>query len=43
MDWLSALVADIGLALAYMVYAFGFNLTYDRLFPIVAAPRTPAP
>ena len=43
MDWLPALVADIGLALAYMVYAFGFNLTYDRLFPIVAAPRTPAP
>ncbi len=43
MDWLSALVADIGLALAYMVYAFGFNLTYDRLFPIVAAHRTPAP
>lgn len=38
MDWLTALVADIGLALAYMVYAFGFNLTYDRFFPI--APST---
>ena len=37
MDWLSALVADIGLALAYMVYAFGFNLAYDRFFPIAAA------
>ena len=37
MDWLSALIADIGLALAYMVYAFGFNLAYDRMFPIAAA------
>ena len=37
MDWLTALVADIGLALAYMVYAFGFNLAYDRMFPIAAA------
>ncbi|MBL8451900.1 MAG: PACE efflux transporter [Zoogloea sp.] len=38
MDWLTALVADIGLALAYMVYAFGFNLAYDRLYPISAPP-----
>ncbi len=37
LDWLSALIADIGLALAYMVYAFGFNLAYDRMFPIAAA------
>ncbi len=37
MDWLSALIADIGLALAYMVYAFGFNLAYHRMFPIAAA------
>jgi len=42
MDWLTALVADIGLALAYTVYAFGFNLAYDRLFPIVA-PTPPLP
>lgn len=35
MDWLTALLADVGLALAYMVYAFIFNLGYDRLFPIV--------
>jgi uncharacterized membrane protein len=34
MDWLSALIADIGLALSYVVYAFGFNLLYDRAFPI---------
>lgn len=38
MPWLEALIADVGLALAYMVYAFGFNLTYDRFFPI--APST---
>jgi len=34
MDWLTALIADIGLALSYVVYAFGFNLAYDRVFPI---------
>lgn len=34
MGWIEALVADIGLALAYVVYAFFFNLGYDRLFPI---------
>lgn len=34
MSWLEALVADIGLALAYVVYAFFFNLGYDRVFPI---------
>ena len=37
MSWRAALIADIGLALAYMVYAFGFNLAYDRMFPIAAA------
>lgn len=42
MAWLTALVADIGLALAYMVYAFGFNLAYDRLFPI-STPPAPTP
>ncbi|THF59448.1 PACE efflux transporter [Pseudothauera rhizosphaerae] len=36
MGWLEALVADIGLALAYVAYAFAFNLSYDRVFPIVA-------
>ena len=34
MDWLAALVADIALAVAYVVYAFVFNLAYDRCFPI---------
>jgi len=34
MGWRAALIADIGLALAYMAYAFAFNLYYDRWFPI---------
>ena len=34
MGWWPALVADIGLALAYTGYAFVFNLGYDRAFPI---------
>ncbi len=34
MDWLTALLADLGLALAYVGYAFLFNLAYDRVFPI---------
>ena len=36
MGWLTALVADLGLALVYTAYAFVFNLGYDRLFPIAA-------
>lgn len=34
MDFWTALVADIGLALTYTGYAYLFNLAYDRLFPI---------
>ncbi len=34
LSWFAALVADIGLALAYTAYAFVFNLIYDRVFPI---------
>ena len=34
MGWFDALVADIGLALAYVAYAYVFNLAYDRVFPI---------
>ena len=34
-----ALLLDIGFALFYMVYAFVFNLAYDRLFPQPAATR----
>lgn len=39
MGWIEALVADLALATAYVLYAFGFNLAYDRLFPI--EPRAP--
>jgi uncharacterized membrane protein len=34
MDWLTALFADLGLALSYTAYAFVYNLGYDRAFPI---------
>ena len=34
MGWWAALAADIGLALAYVLYAFFFNWGYDRAFPI---------
>lgn len=40
MGWWAALVADIGLALAYAGYAFVFNLLYDRYFPIPASGRS---
>lgn len=36
MGWFEALLADAALALAYVAYAFVFNLAYDRVFPIVA-------
>jgi uncharacterized membrane protein len=34
MGWIEALFADAGLAAAYVVYAYVFNLGYDRVFPI---------
>jgi uncharacterized membrane protein len=34
MGWFQALLADLGLTAAYVVYAFVFNLGYDRVFPI---------
>ena len=39
MGWLDALIADIAVALAYVAYAFIFNLAYDRCFPIVGKAR----
>lgn len=39
MGWVDALVADIGLAAGYTVYALVFNLGYDRIFPITPAVR----
>lgn len=41
MGWVEALIADIGLAIAYTGYAFAFNLGYDRLFPIDPASGRP--
>lgn len=41
MDWLTALLADIALALAYTAYAFIFNLAYDRTFPIAGNGNSP--
>lgn len=32
-----ALWLDIGFSLFYVVYAFGYNLAYDRLFPLPPA------
>ena len=43
MDWLAAIVADLGLALAYVAYAFVFNLAYDRAFPILPRVADAAP
>ena len=34
---LEALLMDIGFAAFYMVYAFVFNLAYDRVFPLPQA------
>ncbi|MGL1834856.1 PACE efflux transporter [Rhodocyclaceae bacterium SMB388] len=34
MGFVEALIADLALASAYVAYAFGFNLAYDRMFPI---------
>ena len=34
MGWVEALLADIGLAAAYVLYAYAFNLGYDRVFPL---------
>lgn len=36
LGWVDALVADLGLVVAYVLYAFVFNLAYDRMFPILA-------
>ncbi len=34
MGWVDALLADVGLAVAYVIYAYVFNLGYDRVFPV---------
>lgn len=35
---LAALLIDIGFVVFYVVYAFCYNLAYDRLFPLAATP-----
>ena len=40
MGWLEALLTDLGLAVAYTLYALLFNLGYDRAFPIDPVPLT---
>ncbi len=42
MGWRDALLADVALAIAYTIYAFVFNLGYDRAFPIEPAPPRPS-
>lgn len=37
-----ALVMDLSFALFYMVYAFGFNWAYDKLFPLQEWAADPA-
>lgn len=39
LGWMDALIADVGLAAAYVIFAMMFNLGYDRLFPIEARAR----
>lgn len=39
MTFLEALIADIGFAVFFLVYAYVFNLTYDRVFPMPAHAR----
>jgi uncharacterized membrane protein len=41
MGWVEALIADLALATAYVIYAFAFNLGYDRFFPIQRALGAP--
>lgn len=36
---IEALLLDVSLAAFYMVYAFGFNWAYDRVFPVPREPR----
>ncbi|HQR05079.1 MAG: PACE efflux transporter [Proteobacteria bacterium] len=43
MSWWPALMADLGLACAYTIYAFVFNLAYDRRFPIAPHGRHETP
>jgi uncharacterized membrane protein len=40
LGWTAALVAEIGLTLAYLSYGYAFHMAFDRLRPIHAEPRS---
>jgi uncharacterized membrane protein len=40
LGWQQALVADIGLTLAYAAYGYVFHLAFDRLRPVLSEPRS---
>jgi uncharacterized membrane protein len=40
LGWREALLADIGLTLAYVAYGYVFHLGFDRLRPVHAEPRS---
>jgi uncharacterized membrane protein len=40
LGWYEALLADIGLTLAYVAYGYVFHLAFDRLRPVHAEPRS---
>lgn len=39
LTWMEALVADLGLTLAYTAYAYVFHIVFDRLRPVQVDPR----
>jgi uncharacterized membrane protein len=42
LSWAAALLADIGLTLAYAAWAYVFHHGYDRWRPVAVAPRRAA-
>lgn len=36
LGWWGALMVDLGLTVAYAIYAYAFHMTFDRLRPVVA-------
>jgi uncharacterized membrane protein len=38
LGWLEALVADLGLTVAYAIYGYFFHLGFDRLRPVLRIP-----
>ena len=41
LGWLEALVADLGLTIAYAIYGYVFHLGFDRLRPVLRSPGGP--